>query len=89
MTDPPTLAAGFLERDEVAEVYAAASGRSIETVGYHQAFATWRLACILHGVVDRYRAGAMGRDDGFDADDWDSQVDTLAAAALHLLDEHR
>lgn len=85
LTDPPTLADGFIEREEVVEVYEAASGRSVGDVAYYHAFATWRLACILDGVVDRYRAGAMGEDGDFDADDWASQVYTLADQALGLL----
>lgn len=85
LTDPPTLADGFIGREEVVEIYEAASGRSVGDVAYYHAFATWRLACILDGVVDRYRAGAMGEDGDFDADDWASQVFTLADQALGLL----
>ncbi|MGI9608544.1 MAG: phosphotransferase family protein [Acidimicrobiales bacterium] len=85
LTDPPTLANGFLERDEVVAVYEAAAGRAVPEIGYYYAFATWRLACILDGVVDRYRAGAMGADDGFDPDDWAQQVKALAASALDRL----
>ena len=87
LTAPPTLADGFLERDEVVAVYERASCRTIGNVGYYYAFATWRLACILDGVVDRYRAGAMGRDDDFDVDDWAAQVEQLAAAARARLDD--
>ncbi len=84
LDDPPTLADGFIERDEVVAVYEQALGRSVDDVGYYQAFATWRLACILHGVVDRYRAGTMGEDD-FDFEAWDARVSTLAeSAAEHL-----
>ncbi|RZV43804.1 MAG: phosphotransferase family protein [Acidimicrobiales bacterium] len=85
LTDPPTLADGFIERDEVVSIYEDAIGRSVGNVGYYHAFATWRLACILDGVVDRYRAGAMGKDDDFDADGWASQVTTLAESALESL----
>ncbi len=85
LTDPPTLADGFLERNEVIERYEAAFGGTVGDVNYYHAFATWRLACILDGVVDRYRAGAMGQDDGFNPDDWATQVDQLAQAALDIL----
>ncbi len=87
LSDPPTLAEAMMERDEVIERYATASGRSVERVRWYQAFATWRLACILDGVVDRYRAGAMGRDDDFDVEAFASQVTTLSAGALELLDD--
>lgn len=85
LTDPPTLADGFIERDEVVAIYEEAIGRSVGNVGYYYAFATWRLACILDGVVDRYRAGAMGKDDDFDSDGWAGQVTTLAESALDAL----
>lgn len=85
LSDPPTLADGFPERDEVVAIYEEAMGRPVGDVGYYHAFATWRLACILDGVVDRYRAGAMGEDGGFDADGWAEQVSTLAASALDLV----
>ena len=87
LTAPPTLADGFLERDEVVAVYERASGRTIGNVGYYYAFATWRLACILDGVVDRYRAGAMGRDDDFDVDDWAQQVEQLALSSRTRLSD--
>ena len=87
LTAPPTLADGFLERDEVVAVYERASGRTIGNVGYYYAFATWRLACILDGVVDRYRAGAMGRDDDFDVDDWAQQGEQLALSSRTRLSD--
>ena len=40
---------------------------------------------ILDGVVDRYRAGAMGRDDDFDLEGFAGQVASLAAAAVAML----
>ncbi len=84
LSDPPTLADGFLERDEVVAIYEEAMGGNVGDVAYYHAFATWRLACILDGVVDRYRAGAMGDDGGFDVDAWAGQVTTLATTSLDL-----
>ncbi len=86
LSEPPTLADGFIERDEVVAVYEETIGASVPDVGYYQAFATWRLACILDGVVDRYRAGAMGNDDDFDVEDWAERVSALAASSLELID---
>lgn len=85
LDEPPTLADGFIERDEVISVYEDAIGYEVGNVGYYQAFATWRLACILDGVVDRYRAGAMGQDDDFDVEEWAERVSSLAAQALDLI----
>ena len=85
LSSPPTLADGFLERDEVVSVYEDTIGAKVSGIGYYQAFATWRLACILDGVVDRYRAGAMGRDDDFDLEGFAGQVASLAAAAVAML----
>ncbi len=82
---PPTLADGFIERDEAVSVYEDAIGHSVGNIGYYQAFATWRLACILDGVVDRYRADAMGNDDDFDVDDWAKRITALASQALDLI----
>jgi hypothetical protein len=69
----------------VVAIYEDAMGDTVGDVGYYHAFATWRLACILDGVVDRYRAGAMGEDGGFDPDDWAEQVSALAESALELI----
>lgn len=85
LSDPPTLADGFMERDEVVAIYEDEMGGPVRDVAYYQAFATWRLACILDGVLDRYRAGTMGEDDGFDAEAWGLQVSTLTDSAIHLL----
>lgn len=85
LDSPPTLAHSFIERDEVVALYEAEMGSSVGDVSYYQAFATWRLACIMHGVVDRYRAGAMGEDD-FDVDIWAGRVGDLATTALRVLE---
>ncbi len=86
LTDPPTLAPGFIERDEVVSVYEDALGQSVGDVSYYEAFARWRLACILHGVVDRYRAGTMGNDDDFDFEEWNGRVAALTELSAESLD---
>jgi len=88
LTDPPTLADGFIDRDEVITRYEHASGAAIGDIDFYHAFATWRLACILDGVVDRYRAGAMGESDDFNPDAWETQVEQLATMALEILRGH-
>jgi aminoglycoside phosphotransferase (APT) family kinase protein len=65
----PQLAAtalpGFLSRAQLAELYAARSGRDLSAIGFYVAFAHWKLACIMEGVYVRYATRAMGsgRDD--------------------------
>ena len=85
LDEPPTLAEGFIDRDEVVAIYEDEMGKSAPDISYYQAFATWRLACILHGVVDRYRAGAMGSGDGFDIDEFASKVSSLGETSLELI----
>jgi len=58
-----TASEGFVDRAAFAARYAAATGRDLSDVRWYQAFAHWRLACILAGVLDRYTAGAMGAQD--------------------------
>jgi aminoglycoside phosphotransferase (APT) family kinase protein len=53
---------GFHSPKDLAQRYAARSGRDIAELGYYIAFAHWRLACILEGVYTRFAAGAMGAD---------------------------
>lgn len=64
LPDAPTLVEGFPSRAEVAERYAAATGRDLAELPYRVAFGYWKLACILEGVYTRYAAGAYGDDDG-------------------------
>jgi aminoglycoside phosphotransferase (APT) family kinase protein len=68
LLDSPTVVEGFGSRDEVAELYAAASGRDLAEIDYYVAFGYWKLACILEGVYSRYASGAYGTgDDSFEA----------------------
>ena len=53
-----TTAEGFWARDELVSAYASATGRDVSSIGWHYAFASWRLACILEGVHARYVGGA-------------------------------
>lgn len=57
---PPAAASGFPSRDELAERYAAASGRSLDDLGYWTALNAWRSAAISEGVYRRYIDGKMG-----------------------------
>lgn len=53
-------AGGFGSREDLADLYARASGRRPDHLDYYLAFAYWKLACVLQGVAHRYRAGSAG-----------------------------
>jgi aminoglycoside phosphotransferase (APT) family kinase protein len=56
---------GFPTGDEIAQRYAARTGRDLTHLGFYRAFTDWRLAVILEGVHARYLAGkSMG--EGYD-----------------------
>jgi aminoglycoside phosphotransferase (APT) family kinase protein len=82
-----TTAAGFPDRAELAERYAAVSGRDISSLPFFVSFAYWKLACILEGVYSRYLAGAMGTRDRAELEPFRQQVEAAAATAESLLAE--
>jgi aminoglycoside phosphotransferase (APT) family kinase protein len=84
-SNPSTSVRGFPSSTQVAERYAAGSGRDIADLGYYVAFAQWRLACILEGVYARFAAGAMGPDRSRAAAVAD-QVGSRAEAAMRALE---
>ena len=84
LVDMPTSNDGFLTRDDVISRYATKTGLDVTAVHWYQAFALWKVACLLAGVVERYRGGAMGADD-FDPDAGAQLVGDLARAAHTLL----
>lgn len=57
---PPAAAEGFPTADELAERYAAGSGRSLDHLRYWTALNAWRSAAIAEGVYRRYVDGNMG-----------------------------
>ncbi|HEX9032309.1 MAG TPA: phosphotransferase family protein [Streptosporangiaceae bacterium] len=75
---------GFPSRSEVADRYAASSGRDVTDVNYYLAFAFWKLACILEGVFVRYAAGSMGTA-ASDLDLLGAGVEDRATRALEAL----
>jgi len=80
-----TTLEGFPSRVELVQMYADRSGRDVDEIGYYVALGYWKLACILQGVLVRYRAGAMG-DQGDDSGRFSEQVAALGAAGLAALD---
>jgi aminoglycoside phosphotransferase (APT) family kinase protein len=54
-----TTAEGFATRAELLARYSEITGRDVGNIGYFIALGYWKLACILQGVMVRFRAGAM------------------------------
>ncbi|MGR8919467.1 MAG: phosphotransferase family protein [Gammaproteobacteria bacterium] len=81
----PTTIGGFGSRAELAERYAAASGRDLSAIDYYRAFSYWRIAAIRQGVYKRYLEGAMGEREGVDLELFKNGVQRCAEAALVLL----
>jgi aminoglycoside phosphotransferase (APT) family kinase protein len=81
----PTSAPGFLRRDDLIDLYADRTGRDLSHIGFYTAFGFWKLGCILQGVLDRYRDGAMA-DDGTDVTSFVGRVEGLADRAAAALD---
>lgn len=82
--EPPTLAPGFMTRNEVIRAYAEHSMLDLSQVDFYLAFAYWRLACIAQGVFARYQAGARAGDPSSVAA-MPGHVASLASAAHHIL----
>jgi aminoglycoside phosphotransferase (APT) family kinase protein len=59
----PTLMPGFGGRAAITQGYAARSGRDLSQLDIYMAFASWKLAVILEGVVARHATGAYGEGD--------------------------
>ena len=79
--DAATLADGFSSRAELRDQYGAATGRDLSQLGFYVAFGYWKLACILEGVLSRWRHGAMGEELRSAADEFEQGVERLAEAA--------
>jgi aminoglycoside phosphotransferase (APT) family kinase protein len=54
-----TALPGFGSRDDVAQRYAARSGRDLSALPWYVAFGCFKLAVVVAGIVARHRAGAM------------------------------
>jgi aminoglycoside phosphotransferase (APT) family kinase protein len=76
----PTTAPGFPKRTDVAERYAARSGRDLSDIDFYVALGLWKVAVILEGVYARYASGAYG--DGDDSyRQFEAVIPRLAEAA--------
>lgn len=79
--DSATKLQGFPTRAELLARYSETTGRDLSSIGYFIALGYWKLACILQGVLVRYRSGAMG-EQSTDADSGVSPVQRLAMAGI-------
>jgi len=84
-----TTAEGFFDRRQLAERYAAVSGRDLSQLPFYVSFAYWKLACILEGVYARYLGGALGVRDQAELEPFKLQVDGAAAMAEATLEAFR
>ncbi len=82
----PTLADGFLDVEPLVARYTATSGLDISDLPWYTAFNHWKGACIIQGVVTRYRGGAKGSTD-LDLGVFDKIVVDRSTAALAALNE--
>ncbi|MBV6754889.1 phosphotransferase family protein [Rhodococcus opacus] len=80
----PADDSGFGDAADLADRYAQRTGRDLSDLGFYQAFALWRLACIAEGVHSRYAAGSMGEQD-VDLDQLARRPAALALAAREAL----
>ena len=83
---PPTSAAGFPTRAELADRYSRVTGRDLSELPYYLAFARWRGACISEGVLNRYKRDVMGEVD-FDLDAMAQSVELSVTTARDALDQ--
>lgn len=79
-----TTAEGFWNRAALAERYGEVTGRDLSDLGFYEAFAYWKLACILEGVYARYLGGALGERDPAELALFAQRVEAAAAKAHEL-----
>jgi len=84
----PTTITGFGSPEKVLEAYEELSGQPIRNFSYYKAFAYWRQACILEGVVDRY-ARNLGAGDRSSVDHFPDYIETFAERGSQLLAGNR
>ena len=81
----PTVMPGFPTRAALAEAYATRSGRDLSQLDFYLAFAYWKLAVILEGVLARHATGAYGQGD----DTWRGFAEVVLELGDRALDLSR
>jgi aminoglycoside phosphotransferase (APT) family kinase protein len=79
-----TTGPGFLSRAEIADRYAAATGRDVTALGYYMAFGCFKLAVVLEGIHARFLLNQTVGE-GFEKEG--AAVPSLIQRAHRLLDE--
>jgi aminoglycoside phosphotransferase (APT) family kinase protein len=62
-TSPVTALPGFPSRAQLAERYAATSGRGLERLAWFEALALWKAAVFCEAIYGRYLRGELGAED--------------------------
>jgi aminoglycoside phosphotransferase (APT) family kinase protein len=75
---------GFPTRSELAQRYAARTGRDLSRLDYYAGFNFWKSAAIVHGVYARYMEGKKGHE-GVDLDGLRQRIAGSLAAAERAL----
>ena len=76
---------GFLNAEEIRQIYGECSDRNLEHLDFYVAFNFWRMACIVEGVYTRYAAGVMGQIDDAAIDAFGNRVIVLADLAAETI----
>lgn len=76
---------GFLNRQDLVDRYASATGRDVSQLDFYMAFAFWKLACIIEGVYARYLGGALGDRSADDLAPFAAQVEAAVSSAHRSL----
>ena len=77
---------GMPSRSELLQRYAEATGAALDGLSFYEAFAHFKFAVIIQGILVRSRAGAAA---GQDFGDLDDEVRELGAHGLALLTGRR
>ncbi|TDT34117.1 phosphotransferase family protein [Naumannella halotolerans] len=80
-----TAAEGFPDRAELAQRYAEGTGLDLSDLDFYTAYAYFKFAVIVQGVVMRSRGGAMGDQD---FSDFDQLVAKCAVAGLEIFEDN-
>lgn len=75
---------GFPSRTELAQRYAARTGRDLSRLDYYIGFNFWKSAAIVHGVYARYMEGKKGHE-GVDLEALRRRIDGSLTAAARAL----
>ncbi len=83
-TSPVTALSGFPPKSDLAERYAARSGRDVESLSWFQALAFWKAAVFCEAIYGRYLRGELGIEDER-ASRFEQGVPYLADAAAEVI----